>query len=100
MPGRSIVAGGAYAEEGGGAIVNTSNLSAFVAWLMRSTYNAAKGTVHNLTKCIALDLAPYGIRVNNVSPGWIRTREVYNAAEAAGGRREKWGPIWAAVSHA
>jgi NAD(P)-dependent dehydrogenase (short-subunit alcohol dehydrogenase family) len=40
---------------------------------------------------MALDLAPYGIRVNSVSPGWIWTREV---DKAAGGDRTKWEPIW------
>jgi hypothetical protein len=40
---------------------------------------------------MALDLSPFNIRVNTVSPGWIWTREV---DKAAGGDRTKWGPIW------
>ena len=79
---------------GGGAIVNVSSISAHVAQPQRWTYNAAKGAVHNLTRCMALDLAPYGIRVNSVSPGWIWTREVLKAAQMDGGGRDKWGPIW------
>ncbi len=78
-------------EQGGGAIVNMSSISAFIAQPNRWTYNAAKGAVHTLTKCMALDLAPYGVRVNSVSPGWIWTREV---AKAAAGDREKWEPVW------
>ena len=35
--------------------------------------------------------ARHNIRVNTVSPGWIWTREV---DKAAGGDREKWGPVW------
>jgi NAD(P)-dependent dehydrogenase (short-subunit alcohol dehydrogenase family) len=81
-------------SQGGGAIVNMSSISAFIAQPNRWTYNAAKGAVHNLTKCMALDLSPYGIRVNSVSPGWIWTREVYKAANLDGGGREKWDPIW------
>jgi NAD(P)-dependent dehydrogenase (short-subunit alcohol dehydrogenase family) len=81
-------------RQGGGAIVNMSSISAFVAQPHRWTYNAAKGAVHNLTKCMALDLAPFGIRVNSISPGWIWTREVYKAASQDGGGREKWDPIW------
>jgi NAD(P)-dependent dehydrogenase (short-subunit alcohol dehydrogenase family) len=77
-----------------GAIVNISSVSAFVAQPNRWTYNAAKGAVHNLTKCMAYDLAPYHIRVNSVSPGWIWTREVYKAASIDGGGRQKWDPIW------
>ncbi len=78
-------------QQGGGAIVNLSSISAFIAQPNRWTYNAAKGAVHTLTKCMALDMAPYGIRVNSVSPGWIWTKEV---DKAAGGDRAKWEPIW------
>ncbi|MCC6857675.1 MAG: glucose 1-dehydrogenase [Bryobacterales bacterium] len=77
--------------QGGGAIVNVSSISAFIAQPHRWTYNAAKGAVHTLTKCMALDLAPYGIRVNSVSPGWIWTQEV---DKAAAGDRARWEPVW------
>ena len=79
---------------GGGAIVNVSSISAFIAQPNRWTYNAAKGAVHNLTKCMAFDLAPFHIRVNSISPGWIWTQEVFKAAALDGGGREKWDPIW------
>jgi NAD(P)-dependent dehydrogenase (short-subunit alcohol dehydrogenase family) len=81
-------------EQGGGAVVNMSSISAFVAQVNRWTYNAAKGAVNTMTKCMALDLAPWGIRVNSISPGWIWTREVFKAAALDGGGREKWDPIW------
>jgi NAD(P)-dependent dehydrogenase (short-subunit alcohol dehydrogenase family) len=80
--------------QGGGAVVNMSSISAFIAQPNRWTYNAAKGAVHTLTKCMALDLAPFNIRVNSISPAWIWTREVYKAADLDGGGREKWDPIW------
>lgn len=76
---------------GGGAIVNLSSISAHIAQPNRWTYNSAKGAVDQLTKCSALDLAPFGIRVNAVSPGWIWTRAV---DQAAGYDREKYDPIW------
>ena len=81
-------------KQGGGAIVNMSSISAFIAQPNRWTYNSAKGAVNTFTKCAALDLAPFGIRVNSVSPGWIWTREVEKAAFVDGGGREKWEPIW------
>lgn len=81
-------------RRGGGAIVNMSSISAFIAQPNRWTYNAAKGAVHNLTKCMAYDFAKHRIRVNSVSPGWIWTREVYKAAAVDGGGREKWDAIW------
>ena len=78
-------------HQGGGAIVNVSSISAWIAQPNRWTYNMAKGAVTQLTRCAALDLAPHKIRVNSVSPGWIWTREVDKAAE---GDREKYDPIW------
>jgi NAD(P)-dependent dehydrogenase (short-subunit alcohol dehydrogenase family) len=80
-------------RQGGGAIVNVSSISAWVAQPNRWTYNMAKGAVTQLTRCAALDLAPHKIRVNSVSPGWIWTREV---DKAAGGDRAKFDPIWGA----
>ena len=78
-------------RQGGGAIVNVSSISARIAQPLRWTYNAAKGAVAQLTRCAALDLAPFGIRVNSVSPGWIWTRET---DKAAGFDRKTWDPIW------
>lgn len=81
-------------KSGGGAIVNVSSISAHIAQKDRWTYNAAKGAVNQLTKCQALDLAPYNIRVNSVDPGWIWTNETDKAADLDGGGRKKWHPIW------
>jgi NAD(P)-dependent dehydrogenase (short-subunit alcohol dehydrogenase family) len=81
-------------EQGGGAIVNMSSVSAYIAQPNRWTYNAAKGAVVQLTRCMAIDLAKHNIRINSISPGWIWTREVYKAANIDGGGREKWNPIW------
>ncbi|WP_438479021.1 SDR family oxidoreductase [Oleiharenicola lentus] len=78
-------------KQGGGAIVNVSSISSWVAQPNRWTYNTAKGAVSQLTRCAALDLAPAKIRVNSVSPGWIWTREV---DKAAGGDRDTYDPIW------
>ncbi len=77
--------------QGGGAIVNMSSISAHIAQPARWTYNAAKGAVNQLTRCAAMDLAPYHIRVNTLSPGWIWTREVDKAANFD---RDKWEPVW------
>jgi NAD(P)-dependent dehydrogenase (short-subunit alcohol dehydrogenase family) len=76
---------------GGGAVVNISSISAHIAQPNRWTYNACKGAINTMTKCMALDLAPHHIRVNALSPGWIWTPEV---ARAANGDRARWEPIW------
>ena len=78
-------------KQGGGAIVNMSSISAHIAQAGRWTYNAAKGAVNQLTRCMALDFSQHNIRVNTCSPGWIWTREVDKAANFD---REKWGPVW------
>lgn len=73
------------------AIVNIASISAHVAQPVRWTYNASKGAIVTLTKCMALDLALEGIRVNCVSPGWIWTPEV---EKAAGDDKDYWGEVW------
>jgi NAD(P)-dependent dehydrogenase (short-subunit alcohol dehydrogenase family) len=80
--------------QGGGAIVNMSSISGHVAQKDRWTYNAAKGAVGQLTKCQALDLADFNIRVNSIDPGWIWSNETDKAANIDGGGRAKWDPIW------
>lgn len=81
-------------KQGGGAVVNMSSISGHIAQIDRWTYNASKGAVNQMTKCQALDLAKYNIRVNSISPGWIWTREVDKASMMDGGGRKKWEPIW------
>jgi NAD(P)-dependent dehydrogenase (short-subunit alcohol dehydrogenase family) len=61
-----------------GAVVCISSISGHIAQPNRWTYNAAKGAVKQLIRCAALDLAPY-IRVNCLSPAWVKTDEVLKA---------------------
>ncbi|MCD9023790.1 SDR family NAD(P)-dependent oxidoreductase [Cohnella silvisoli] len=56
-----------------GAIINVSSINGYRALNLSSHYNAAKGALDQLTRCTAFELAPYGIRVNGVAPGFIDT---------------------------
>ncbi|HXZ50189.1 MAG TPA: SDR family oxidoreductase [Usitatibacter sp.] len=60
-------------QGGGGAIVNMSSVNAVVAIPNQVPYVVSKGGINQLTKVMALALAPHGIRVNAVGPGTILT---------------------------
>lgn len=61
------------ARGGGGAIVNLASLQSEEVLPERAIYAATKGGVRQLTKAFAVEWAKYGIRVNAVSPAFIRT---------------------------
>jgi NAD(P)-dependent dehydrogenase (short-subunit alcohol dehydrogenase family) len=69
---------------GGGSIINLSSVSGFVGQPDFATYNATKFAIRGMTKCWAQDLAPYGIRVNTVCPGYIYTSAFVNSCIALG----------------
>lgn len=59
---------------GGGVIINTASISGFIGSAIGNfAHGAAKGGVIGLTKQLAIELAPFGIRVNCISPGLIET---------------------------
>lgn len=62
------------AAAGGGCIINMSSGGATRSHRGMVAYDASKGGVEALTRGLALDLAPYGIRVNALVPGLIVTR--------------------------
>jgi NAD(P)-dependent dehydrogenase (short-subunit alcohol dehydrogenase family) len=67
-------AGRAMAAAGGGSIVVTASTNAFFVEQHTAHYSATKGAIVTFVKNAALDLGMYGIRVNAVCPGIIRTR--------------------------
>ena len=60
-------------ERGGGSIVNIASISSLVAQPAFVPYNTSKGALLQLTRCLAMDLAKYSIRVNCICPGAIHT---------------------------
>ncbi|NJD01839.1 MAG: glucose 1-dehydrogenase [Ruminiclostridium sp.] len=60
-------------NNGGGSIINCSSISGHLGQRRQGAYNAAKGGIEMLSKCMALDFAEYKIRVNTVCPAWVET---------------------------
>ena len=60
-------------DSSGASIVNIASVSSFIAQPAFVPYNTSKGALIQLTRCLALDLAEYDIRVNCVCPGSILT---------------------------
>jgi NAD(P)-dependent dehydrogenase (short-subunit alcohol dehydrogenase family) len=54
-----------------GAIVNIGSIAGTSALPQRAAYNASKAAVEALTRSLAVDWAPYGIRVNAIAPGFV-----------------------------
>ena len=75
---------------GGGSIVNIASVSSFLAQPAFVPYNASKGALLQLTRCLALDLAPDNIRVNCVCPGAILTQATELHRQFTGEEREQF----------
>ena len=69
---------------GGGSIVNLASISSVIAQKQMVTYNATKAAIANMTRCMAMDLAPDNIRVNAVGPGAVWTQIVERLTSEAG----------------
>lgn len=60
-------------DHGGGVVINNASIAAVNAGAGMISYRASKAAIAHATKCMAIDLAPYGIRVNCLTPAHIRT---------------------------
>ncbi len=79
----------AFRTAGGGVIVNMASVSSFIAQPAFVPYNASKGAVAQLTRCLAMDLASDHVRVNAICPGAIRTQATDRHIASLGREREE-----------
>ena len=79
------------AREGGGSIVVIGSNSGFIVDRPQpqAHYNTSKAAVHQMVKSLAVELAPKGIRVNAVAPGYVVTEMTKR-----GMSNPEWLPIW------
>jgi len=82
LAGRQMLAQGT-----GGSIVNNSSIASLVGIHGLTAYSAAKGGVNQLTRVMAVEWAPHGVRVNAFAPGYFEN--VMRGAVAEHGREEK-----------
>jgi 3-oxoacyl-[acyl-carrier protein] reductase len=76
-----------------GSIVNITSFAAARAHRNMAAYDASKGGLESFTRAVALDLAPFGIRVNAVGPGAIMTEQFQAQDEAARANRGATVPL-------
>jgi NAD(P)-dependent dehydrogenase (short-subunit alcohol dehydrogenase family) len=74
-------AGKYMTKQGGGRIINIVSQMAFVGYIKRSAYCSSKGGAVQLTKALAVEWAPYNVKVNAVAPTFVETELTKNMFE-------------------
>jgi NAD(P)-dependent dehydrogenase (short-subunit alcohol dehydrogenase family) len=77
-------------EQGGGVILNAGSISGEAGIPGQGAYAASKGAVHQMTRQMAIEYAPFNIRVNAVCCGTVDTPLVHRSAEASGDPAAFW----------
>lgn len=73
-------------EQGEGTIINIGSIDSIMANHESIAYHASKGGVHMVTKALARELSPFGVRVVAVAPAWVETGMVPPRAKEYGSK--------------
>lgn len=74
MAARHMTVRQTQAQTGGGVIINLASLTSFVGVPTAAPYGAAKAGILGMTRALAAEWAPMGIRVNAIAPGYFHTK--------------------------
>ncbi len=86
-------------KQGYGSIITTASIGAIYAGCSPPVYNATKAAVIQLTRSLAIELGPFGIRINCILPGYIATPLLGKAAGfSVEEARQRLGPVRTALS--
>ena len=80
----------AMMRNGGGVILNAGSISGEVGIPTQGAYAPSKGALHQMTRQMAVEYAPHGIRVNAICCGTVDTPIVHNSARASGDPDAYW----------
>lgn len=76
-------------KHGGGSIINISSMASQYGIPKVIAYSASKGAIETMTRAMAVDLAQYGVRVNCIAPGFIKTKMTAKALNSDPERMNK-----------
>jgi NAD(P)-dependent dehydrogenase (short-subunit alcohol dehydrogenase family) len=76
-----------------GVILNTGSISGEAGIATQGAYGPSKGAIHQMTRQMAIEYAPYGIRVNAIACGTVDTPIVHRSAAASGDPDRYWAML-------
>jgi NAD(P)-dependent dehydrogenase (short-subunit alcohol dehydrogenase family) len=80
-------------EQRSGVVLNTGSISGQVGIPLQGAYGPSKGALHQMTRQMAVEYAPHGIRVNAVGCGTVDTPIVHTSAAASGDPEKFWAML-------
>ena len=86
----------AMIERGDGSIVNVTSVEGLRGYPPDPVYGAYKAAVAHFTRCLALEVAPHGVRVNAIAPDVTQSVQVDYDAMVPAELRDRW-PVWVPV---